>query len=298
MPYASAADGVRLYYEESGRGTPVIFAHEFAGDIRSWEPQMRHFARNYRAIAYCARGYPPSEVPEGVSSYSQNHARDDIVAILDHLGIDRAHVVGLSMGGFAALHVALYRPERSRSAVVAGAGYGAAPGERDKFRAECEAVAKIFDTQGTSAAAKRYTLGPTRVQFQNKDPRGWAEFARQMGEHSAKGSANTLRGYQMERPSLWDLADPMRRATVPVLVATGDEDDPCLEPALFMKRTIPTAGIWMCPRSGHTLNLEEADAFNAALGEFFTAVDNGRWDPRDARSVAGGIIGFDKQERP
>jgi pimeloyl-ACP methyl ester carboxylesterase len=294
MPYATADDGVRLYYEEAGSGTPIIFAHEFAGDLRSWEPQLRHFSHHYRAIAYCARGYPPSDVLEAVASYSQDRARDDIVAILDHLGIDRAHVVGVSMGGFASLHVGLYRPGRARSCVVAGAGYGAAPDEREKFRAECEAVARVFEAQGTPAAAERYTLGPTRVQFQNKDPRGWAEFARQMAEHSARGSANTLRGYQMARPSLWDLAEDMRRSTVPMLIVTGDEDDPCLEPALFMKRNIPTAGIWMCPQSGHTLNLEEPDAFNRALGEFFVAVDNGRWMARDPRSVAGGIIGFTK----
>jgi pimeloyl-ACP methyl ester carboxylesterase len=294
MAYATTDDGVRLYYEEAGNGTPVIFAHEFAGDIRSWEPQMRFFSRHYRAIAYCARGYPPSDVPESVARYSQDRARDDIVAILDHLRIDKAHVVGLSMGGFAALHVGLYRPERARSAVVAGAGYGAAAGEREKFRAECEAVARTFDDRGTPVAAERYTLGPTRVQFQNKDPRGWAEFARQMGEHSARGSANTLRGYQMQRPSLWELVDDMRRATVPMLIATGDEDDPCLEPALLMKRNIPTAGLWMCPRSGHTINLEEPEAFNRALADFFVAVDNGRWGPRDPRSIAGGIIGFSK----
>jgi pimeloyl-ACP methyl ester carboxylesterase len=294
MPHAIAHDGVRLHYEEAGSGTPVIFVHEFAGDIRSWEPQLRHFAHHYRAIAYCARGYPPSDVPASVASYSQAHARDDVVAILDHLKIDRAHVVGLSMGGFAALHVALYRADRVRSAVVAGCGYGAEPGEREKFRAECEAVAQVFDSRGTPAAAERYTLGPTRVQFQNKDPRGWAEFARQMAEHSAAGSANTLRGYQMARPSLWDLADDMRKATVPMLIVTGDEDDPCLEPALFMKRTIPTAGLWICPRSGHTLNLEEPDAFNRAVGDFLIAVDNGRWTTRDPRSVTGGIVGFSR----
>ena len=104
MPYAITDDGVKLYFEETGSGTPVVFVHEFAGDHRSWEPQVRHFARRYRCIAYDARGYPPSDVPEAVSAYSQVRAADDIVAVLDHLQIARGHVVGLSMGGFAALH--------------------------------------------------------------------------------------------------------------------------------------------------------------------------------------------------
>ena len=74
MPYATTDDGVRLYFEETGSGNPVILVHEFAGDLRSWEPQMRHFGKRYRAIAYNARGFPPSDVPELVSSYSQARA--------------------------------------------------------------------------------------------------------------------------------------------------------------------------------------------------------------------------------
>ncbi len=115
MPHAAADDGVRLYYEEAGSGAPIVFVHEFAGDHRSWEPQMRFFSRRYRCIAFNARGYPPSDVPPDVERFSQARARDDIVAILDHLGIDRAHIVGLSMGGFATLHVGLAYPQRARS---------------------------------------------------------------------------------------------------------------------------------------------------------------------------------------
>src|SRR5579884_2199968 len=101
MPHATTDDGVRLYFEETGRGTPVVFVHEYAGDLRSWEPQLRHFGQRYRAIAYNARGYPPSDVPGEVSAYSQIRAADDVAVVLSHLGLDRAHVVGLSMGGFA-----------------------------------------------------------------------------------------------------------------------------------------------------------------------------------------------------
>jgi len=291
MPHASAKDGTRLYYEEAGSGTPLIFIHEFAGDHRSWEPQMRFFSRYFRCIAYAARGFPPSDIPEDGERYSQAHARDDVVAVLVHLKIERAHVVGLSMGGFAALHVGITHPKRARSLVIAGCGYGAEPDKKDRFRAECEAAAGSFLSNWSEAAAK-YALGPTRVQFQNKDPRGWAEFAQQLSEQSAKGHALTMRGVQMRRPSLYELVDDMKRIDVPTLIVTGDEDEPCLEPALLMKRSIPNAGLVVLPRAGHTINIEDPEAFNRALFEFFMLVDQGRAAPRDPRSLASGILGY------
>ena len=293
MPHATAKDGTRLFYEEAGSGNPVIFIHEFAGDHRSWEPQMRFFARYFRCIAYNARGFPPSDIPDDGARYSQNHARDDVVAVLDHLKVDRAHVVGLSMGGFAALHVGIAYPQRARSLVIAGCGYGAEPDKKEKFRAECEAAAASFESNWTEAAQK-YALGPTRVQFQNKDPRGWAEFAQQLAEHSPKGQALTMRGVQMRRPSLYELVDDMKKIQVPTLVVTGDEDDPCLEPALLMKRSISTSGLVVLPRAGHTINIEDPEPFNRALFEFFMLVDQGRCAPRDPRSSASGILGFRK----
>ena len=294
MPYAAAKDGTRLFFDEAGSGHPLIFIHEFAGDHRSWEPQLRFFARYFRCITFAARGFPPSDIPDDASRYSQNHARDDILAVLDHLKIDRAHVVGISMGGFAVLHFGIAYPPRARSLVIAGCGYGAEPDKKDKFRAECEAAAASFEANWTEAA-KKYALGPTRVQFQNKDPRGWAEFAHQLAEHSAKGQALTMRGVQMKRPSLWELTEQMDKIQVPTLIMTGDEDDPCLEPGLLMKRHIATSGLVVLPWSGHTINIEEPEAFNRAIFEFFMRVDEGRAAPRDPRSAASGILGFTKK---
>jgi pimeloyl-ACP methyl ester carboxylesterase len=292
MPYAVTDDQVKLYYEEAGSGVPVIFVHEFAGDHRSWEPQMRYFSRRYRTIAYNARGYPPSDVPEALERYSQNRATDDIAAVLKHLGIAKAHVVGLSMGGFATLHFGFRHPALALSLVVAGCGYGAEPGRAEVFRSECEATAQGLDKEGSKAFAQHYALGAARVQFQNKDPRGWQEFAGQLAEHSAKGSANTLRGVQKARPSLWDLVERMKALELPVLIVTGDEDEPCLEPGLLLKRSIPRAGLVVLPKSGHTINLEEPDAFNRAVADFFHAVVNGRWPPRDPRAATSGVLGL------
>src|ERR1700751_3410923 len=141
MPYATTDDGVRLYFEETGSGRPLIFVHEFAGDIRSFEPQLRHFGKLYRAVGFNPRGFPPSDVPAQVSSYSQVRAADDILAVLDHLGEKQAHIVGLSRGGFATLHFGLRHAGRARSLCIGGCGYGAEPEQRERFRAEADAIA-------------------------------------------------------------------------------------------------------------------------------------------------------------
>lgn len=291
MPHLTTDDSVRLYYEEVGSGIPIVFVHEFAGDSRSWQSQVRYFSPRYRCIRFNARGYPPSDVPDSAEKYSQERARDDIKAVIDVLEIEQAHLVGLSMGGFATLHFGFAYPDRARSLVVAGCGYGAAPDKRAQFAAEAEIAARRFEELGMTAAAEAYALGPSRVQFQNKAPRGWREFVDQLAEHSSLGAVLTLRGVQQRRPSLFDLVECMKTLTTPILIITGDEDWPCLEPALLMKRMISTAGLIVLPNTGHAVNLEEPEAFNQHLDEFFHMVENGQWPTRDARAMAASILG-------
>jgi pimeloyl-ACP methyl ester carboxylesterase len=280
MPSLITDDGVKLHYEESGSGTPIVFVHEFAGDWRTWEPQVRHFSRRYRCIAYNARGYPPSDVPADVARYSQQRARDDILAVLDGLGIERAHVVGNSMGGFAALHFGIAQSSRALSLVVAGCGYGAHPDQYEKFQAQSRELAQTMLDQGMAHVAATYGHGPSRLQLKEKDPRGFAEFVKHFSEHSAQGSANTMLGYQSRRPSLYSLTAQMAAITAPVLIVAGDEDDAVLEPSLMMKRTIPTSGLFIMPGSGHMTNLEDPALFNRVVEDFFHQVENGRWRPR------------------
>jgi pimeloyl-ACP methyl ester carboxylesterase len=253
--------------------------------------QMRYFGQRYRCIAYNARGYPPSDVPDDGERYSQERARDDIRSVLDALKIDKAHIVGLSMGGFATLHFGFTYPERARSLVVAGCGYGATPDKRGQFAAEAEAAAANFEKLTMAKAGEGYALGPTRVQFQNKDPRGWREFADQLAGNSTEGAARTMRGVQKRRPSLFDLVEQMKTISVPTLIMTGDEDWPCLEPAILMKRTIPTAALVVMPNAGHTINLEEPAAFNQHISDFFHTVDVGAWRKRDPRATVSAILG-------
>jgi pimeloyl-ACP methyl ester carboxylesterase len=289
MPIAFV-NGIHLYYEEAGSGDPLLFCHEFAGECRSWEPQVRYFSRRYRVITYNARGYPPSDVPDDVSAYSQMQAVEDIVSLMRHLQLPDAHLVGLSMGGYAVLHLGLHYPSLARSLVVGGCGYGSVAGDRAKFQQDVEQTAMRIARDGMQAMAEFYSRGPTRVQFSDKDPRGWQEFAAQLAEHSAVGSALTFRGVQGQRPSVYDLEAQMRQLQVPTLVIIGDEDEPCLEPALLMNRAIATSGLVVLPKSGHTINLEEPDAFNRAINDFLTAVEAGKWGPRNPASLSQSAI--------
>jgi len=292
MPHATTDDGVRLYFEETGSGHPLILVHEFAGDLRSWEQQMRYFGKRYHTVAFNARGFPPSEVPEHVSSYSQARAADDILAVLNHIGERQAHIVGLSMGGFATLHFGLRHPERALSLCIGGCGYGAELDKRETFRAEADVIAAMIRSAGMPAFAERYAYGPTRVQYENKDPRGHAEFKKMLAEHSATGSANTQQGVQKERPSLYTLVEEMRRITVPTLVITGDEDWPCLMPGILMKQSIPSAALVVMPNAGHAINIEEPEEYNRLVGDFLSQVESGRWPNRDPRAVSASITGM------
>jgi pimeloyl-ACP methyl ester carboxylesterase len=291
MSFAPSVDGVQLHVEDAGSRVPILFIHEFAGDHRSWEPQLRAFSRRYRCIVYAARGYPPSDVPEDPAAYSQDLAVADAIAVLNHLEIERAHVVGLSMGAFCALHVGLQHPERVRSLVVAGCGYGAHPDVQETFRSESEAIAAAFEAEGAAAFAPRYLEGPARVQFQNKDPRGWHELVRLLSEHSDAGSALTMRGVQRERPSLYDLQEELSNLDRPTLLIVGDEDEGCLGANLMLKRTIAASALAVLPRTGHTSNLEEPELFNGLIGTFLATVDAGRWSQRDPRSISTSITG-------
>jgi pimeloyl-ACP methyl ester carboxylesterase len=230
-------------------------------------------------VTFSARGYPPSEVPTDPARYGQDIVRRDVVAIMDALGIAKAHVVGHSMGAYTALHVGIHHADRCISVTAAGCGWGsvADPAAREAMRKEAAANAALFTENSIAEAAAIYANGPARQAHKNKDPRGFAEFARMLSEHSATGHALTMAMLQAKRPTLWDLEAELKRFSVPLLVVVGDEDDACLDGSVFLKRTVPTAGLLVLPRCGHTVTSEEPAAFNAALADFFPAAESGRW---------------------
>lgn len=276
MPYAQAP-GAKLYYEEAGHGHPLLFVHEYGADHREWELQVRHFSRAYRCIAYAARGYAPSDIPDDPKLYGQDHSADDIAAVLRHLGIERAHVVGLSMGAFATLRFGLRHPQMGTALVLAGVGSGSNLAELAQWRRlQVEKSAQLMQ-EGWIRIAGETGHGPTRIQLKRKNPRAWDDFMAHLREHSAKGSALTQRWYQGERDPVYHWEAELRKMALPTLIAVGDEDAPCIEPSVFLKRTLPNAGLWVCPNTGHAINLEEPDAFHRELASFFAEVERGSW---------------------
>jgi pimeloyl-ACP methyl ester carboxylesterase len=277
MPTFSS-NGVNIYYEITGEGFPLVWSHEFGGRHESWDPQVKFFSRRYQVITYAARGYPPSDVPADPEAYSQDQMVEDLYLLLRHLGIEKAHLGGLSMGGSVVLNFGFAHPETAASLIVAAAGSGTT--DREAFDAMVRGVSDRLLSEGMEAVANDYSMSATRVQLLRKDPKGWEEFRSALASHSALGSALTFQGFQLKRPTIYDLEDKLRRLRVPTLVLIGDEDEPCVEAAIFMKRKIPRAGLAVFPQSGHAINLEEPDLFNRTVLDFLTAVEADRWAER------------------
>ena len=279
VPHAKV-NGVELFYEDTGSGYPVVFCHEFAGDYRSWELQVRAFDRLYRCITYCHRGYPPSSVPTHLEAYSQDHLIEDLRGLLDHLGLQQAHIVGFSMGGSVVLNLALRYPDLCRSITVVGTGAGST--NRERFERDIHATVQLIRSRGIRVFANTYAEGPTRQPYKRKDPYGWSVFREQLAEHAADGQAYSMQGVMLSRPTIFSLEPGLRELNVPALIAIGDEDEPCVDVAVFLKRTLPLAGLLVLPQSGHAINLEEPAIFNASVLEFFRMVESDRWPARTA----------------
>ncbi|VVD95428.1 3-oxoadipate enol-lactonase [Pandoraea eparura] len=272
MGFANS-EGVQLYVEKTGQGTPIVFVHEFAGDYRNWENQVRFLSRRYQCITFNARGYPPSDVPEEPEQYSQAHSVEDIANVMRYCNVKKAHIVGLSMGGYATVNFGIAHPEMARSLVIAGAGHGSDPQGRERFLHDSGELADRLISLGMQEGIVHYANSTIRRRYKEKDPRGFEEFNRQFAQHSPLGSALTTRGYQMRRSTIYELESKLKALDVPALIITGDDDEPCLGPAIFMKKTIANSRLWVVPRTSHPVNLEEPDAFNRAVLDFFTEID-------------------------
>ena len=241
---------------------------------------MNFFSRRYQVITYCHRGYPPSGVPNNPEAYSQDHLVEDLYRLLRHLGIDEAYIGGLSMGGTVTISFAIAHPEMCRALIVASAGAGSNPGDRERLVASWQALSDSMIAEGMEKFADGYCRGPERVQFLRKDPVGWAKFHAGLASHSAQGSALTFRGVQMKRPTIYQLEKDLQQIKAPTLVLIGDEDAPCVDAAIFMKRNIPACGLAVFPQSGHTINLEEPALYNRTVLDFLTFVEAGKWVQR------------------
>lgn len=284
MSYA-LNQGVKIYFDEVGQGSPLLLLHEFAGDYRSWQDTMRALARNHRCITMSARGYPPSDVPERDADYGQELANADAVAILDHLGIDKAHVAGHSMGAYTALQLSMFHGDRVLSAVPVAAGSGSLPSMVTQFRADAAKTSVVME-KAARIEAEKIAVNPTRIQLKIKDPIGWQIMVDHLASHPPAGQARVLRNVQGKRPSLYDLEAELRGVSAPVLLILGDEDEPCLDVNLFMKRTMRSARLAMLPGCGHGVPSEEPAAMALLIERFLASVDRGTWRPRHPSAIA------------
>jgi pimeloyl-ACP methyl ester carboxylesterase len=279
MPYIQS-DGARLYYEAAGTGTPIVFAHEFSGDLWSWEKQIQHFSRRYRCIAFNARGYPPSDVPESPSRYSHKHAVDDVAVVMRHLKIRKAHIVGCSMGARTTLDFGLKYPRMALSLTMIGIGSGGDPRNAAAFKRDAEARAQLYEEGGLTEVLKRLRKADNRIQLKRKNPRAFEDFCRRFMRHSAQGCAHITRRVMARRASLFSMEKALRAMKVPAHVLVGDEDPGAISSGLFMKQVSPAVRLSIVPATGHLVNLEEPDLLHRLTEDFFALVDSKKWRPR------------------
>jgi pimeloyl-ACP methyl ester carboxylesterase len=259
-------NGVELYHEIHGRGDWLVLAHEFSGGYKSWQPQVDALQAEHRVLVYNNRGYPPSTVPDDPAAYSQEHSIEDLRQLLAHVGVERPVLIGFSMGGSIVLNFALAYPEGVRGLVLAGTGTGSI--DKEQNARDFGPIAERFLKEGPAKVGQDYLRGPTRLQLLRKSPAAWQKLYAEFTELSPIGMAYTLRGVQLRRPTMYELEAKLSALAVPVLVLVGAEDAPALEPSRFLARTMPNATLHVLPGTGHTLQLEEPEAFNAAVLTF------------------------------
>jgi len=274
MPFVTV-DGVRLWYEDVGEGSPLVLCHEFAGDMRAWEPQVRALARRHRIVRWNYRGYPPSDVPPDEADYGHDRLVADLLGLLDALGLERPHVGGIATGGNLVLNFGIAHAHRAKSLIVCGAGAGTS--DRANWLAGAAKMADDIDAMGAEGIVANVEHAAQRTVFRDKDPRGWAQFVVTMRTLDPVGAAHMVRNALSRRLPITDLGEAIAGLPMPVLVVVGDQDVPAFEASRFIRDTAPHAGLAVLPMCGHTLNLEEPAATNALFADFLAAVDAGRW---------------------
>jgi pimeloyl-ACP methyl ester carboxylesterase len=279
MPYIQS-DGARLYYEAAGSGMPIVLVHEFSGDLWSWEKQIQHFSRRYHCVAFNARGYPPSDVPTSPTLYSHSQAVDDVAAVMQHLNLEKAHIVGCSMGSRTTMDFALRYPKKAMSATMIGIGSGGDPRQAD-FEAKAEARARLYEEAGLAEVLKGLSEAPNRIRLKYKNPRAFAEFCQRFMNHSPQGNALVTRQVMARRPSLFGMQEELSAMTVPGLVVVGDEDGGAVEAGLFLMQASRAIRLAVAPATGHLVNLEEPDLLHRLIEDFFALVESETWRPRD-----------------
>jgi pimeloyl-ACP methyl ester carboxylesterase len=269
MPTASV-NGISLYFEEAGRGRALVWVHGFSCGLRMWDPQVAAMADRYRVIAYDVRGHGASEAPDAPDRYSQAISVEDLLGLLRDLGIARAVVGGLSMGGNIALNFALAHPEMVDGLVVCDTGAGS--DNTAEWVAQCQAWADLIERQGIEAFADVITAHPLLARYAAQGPHALRHVRSLVTTHRARGLAHTLRGALARRPPIYALEAQLRRLAVPTLLIVGEFDEPCVKVHRFMADTLPAAEHVLIRGVGHMTNLEEPATFNGLVERFLRRI--------------------------
>ena len=265
MPIAKV-NGIGIYYEEAGRGRPLVWSHGFACGAKMWEPQVAAFADRYRVIVYDVRGHGASEVPAGPDAYSQPTSVEDLYQLLRHLGIERACVGGLSMGGNIALNLALAHPEIVAGLIIADTGAGS--DDTPTWKNKCADWATILESRGIEAFADVMTADPLLAHYVAQGPEAARRMRSLVTTHRGQGLAHTLRGVLATRPTIYALEPRLKVLDVPALIIVGEHDEPCVKVSRHMAQTLPRAELVLIKGVGHMTNLEDPTTFDAVAERF------------------------------
>lgn len=260
-----------MYVEETpGDGEPIVLLHGFTGSTATWEAQREALARLGPVIAVDLVGHGRSGAPASVDRYRMERCVADLLHLFDRLGLRRVRLVGYSMGGRVALHVALAAPDRIGALVLESASPGIAdPGERAERRRQDEALAARIEREGIEAFVRYWESLPL-FATQRRLPAAVRERlrARRLANRP-HGLANSLRGMGAgAQEPLWNRLPEL---DVPVLLVVGELDAKYVGIAQEMVGRLPRARLVVVPGTGHTVHLERPAAFNRAVGQFLAS---------------------------
>ena len=248
-------NGIEIDYEVSGRGSAVLLSHGYSATRRMWDGQHRALGDRYRVISWSMRGHGQTESPADPARYSAELTVADMRALLQHLGVDRAVVGGLSLGGYVSLAFYLEHPEMVRALVICDSGPGyRSPEARAAWNQRAHERAADLEARGLDALSGR------------------SREARESISHhrSAQGLAHAARGMLAQAGSR--VIDGLPAIRVPTLIVVGDQDQPFLTPCEYMAKKIPGARLEVIAGAGHSANLDQPEVFNRVLLDFLDSL--------------------------
>ncbi len=256
MPKVRVND-IELYYEVHGQGYPVVFLHGFAGTVNMWQPQVPALSRDYRFITYDARGHGQSESPPSPDQYSADIVVEDLFQLLETLGIEKAVVGGLSMGGYKSLRFYLHHPQKVTALILMDTGPGYRnPARREEWNQQEEQLAKRLETEGIESFARSAPTYTPRELMLKQNPIGLANMARKVAAQYDS----------------W-VIDNLTEIKVPTLVLVGEKDRAFLQAGDYMSKVIPGAQYTVIPEAGHAANQDNAEAVNQAVLDFLSKLN-------------------------